>query len=161
MLVDAAFLIANAAKIEEGGYIPIALAIVIFSLMWIWHSGRDAILQVLKSKYVRTDTFLKELAEKGVPRVPGTAVFLTRSKEGVPPVMSWHLKHNRSLHERVMVINVSIEPVPFVRVEDRLRILPGGTEFLAGHSELRFHGAAGNPSDPCGGKGSGLRHQPR
>ena len=129
MLVDAAFLIANAAKIEEGGYIPVALAIGIFSLMWIWHSGREAILQVLKSKYVRTDTFLKELADKGVPRVPGTAVFLTRSKEGVPPVMSWHLKHNRSLHERVMVINVSIEPVPFVRVEDRLRILSEGPDF--------------------------------
>ncbi len=129
ILVDSAFLIANSAKIEEGGYIPIALAIIVFSLMWIWHSGRDAIMQVLRSKYIRTDTFLKELAEKGVPRVPGTAVFLTRSKEGVPPVMSWHLKHNRSLHERVMVINVSIEPVPFVRQEDRLRFTPEGPDF--------------------------------
>ena len=129
ILVDCAFLFANAAKIEDGGYIPISLAMVIFGLMWIWHSGRDAIIQVLKSKYIRTDTFLKELAEKGVPRVPGTAVFLTRSKEGVPPVMAWHLKHNRSLHERVMVINVSIEPVPFVRKEDRLRFSPEGPNF--------------------------------
>jgi len=129
IVVDSAFLVANAAKIEEGGYIPIALAIVIFGLMWIWHTGRDAILQVLKSKYVSTDTFLKEVAEKGVPRVPGTAVFLTRSKEGVPPVMSWHLKHNRSLHERIIVINVSIEPVPFVREEDRLRLFPEGPNF--------------------------------
>ncbi len=129
IVVDLAFLVANAAKIHEGGYIPIALAIVIFGLMWIWHTGRDAILQVLKSKYVSTDTFLKDVAEKGVPRVPGTAVFLTRSKEGVPPVMAWHLKHNRSLHERIMVINVSIEPVPFVREEDRLRIFLEGPRF--------------------------------
>jgi KUP system potassium uptake protein len=129
IIVDSAFFVANAAKIEEGGYIPIGLAIVVFSLMWIWHSGRDAIMQVLKSKYIRTDTFLKDLAEKGVPRVRGTAVFLTRSKEGVPPVMSWHVKHNRSLHESVMVINVSIEPVPFVRPEDRLRFFPEGPNF--------------------------------
>ena len=125
IIVDSAFFVANAAKIEEGGYIPIALAIVVFSLMWIWRSGRDAILQVLKSRYIRTDTFLKALP-KGRAARAGIAVFLTRSKEGVPPVMSWHLKHNRSLHESVMVINVSIEPVPFVRPEDRLRFFPKG-----------------------------------
>ncbi len=128
-IVDSAFLIANSAKIAEGGFVPLALAAVIFSLMWIWHSGRDAIMQVLRSKYVSTDAFLKTLAEKSVPRVPGTAVFLTRSKEGVPPVMSWHIKHNRALHERVMVINVSIEPVPFVCPEDRLRFFPEAPNF--------------------------------
>ncbi len=129
MVVDGAFLIANSAKIAEGGYVPLALAAVVFGLMWVWHTGRDAIMQVLRSKYVRTDTFLKDLAEKGVPRVPGTAVFLTRSKEGVPPVMAWHVKHNRSLHESIMVINVSIEPVPFVRKEDRLRFFPEAPNF--------------------------------
>ena len=129
MLVDLAFLTANAIKIEEGGYVPLILAIVVFGLMWIWHTGRDAITQVLKSKYIKTDCFLKELAERGVPRVPGTAVFLTRSREGVPPVMSWHLKHNRALHERVMVIHVSIEPVPFVIETDRLHIMSEGPHF--------------------------------
>ncbi len=129
MIVDGAFLIANAAKIEDGGYIPVALAIVIFGLMWVWHSGREAILQALRSRFVRTEVLLKELDEKHVPRVPGTAVFLTRSKEGVPPVMAWHLKHNRSLHEKVMVINVSIEHVPFVRKEDHLRFFQEGPDF--------------------------------
>jgi KUP system potassium uptake protein len=121
IVVDSAFLVANSAKMVDGGYVPLALAAVIYGIMQIWHTGRDAIMQVLRSKYQRTETFLKEIAEKGVPRVPGTAIFLTRSREGVPPVMAWHVKHNRALHERVMVINVSIEPVPFVREEDRLR----------------------------------------
>jgi KUP system potassium uptake protein len=127
--VDAAFLMANSAKMFEGGYVPLTLAAVVYGLMWIWHSGRDAVLQVLKSKYQRTDIFLKEIAEKGVPRVPGTAVFMTRSKEGVPPVMSWHVKHNRALHQRVMVINVAIEPVPFIREEDRMAFLKEAEDF--------------------------------
>jgi KUP system potassium uptake protein len=128
-IVDSAFLIANTAKIEDGGYIPVALAIAIFGVMWIWHAGREALSHAMRSKFVRTDVLLKELEEKRVPRVSGTAVFLTRSKEGIPPVMAWHLKHNRSLHEKVMVINVSIEPVPFVHAKDRLRFFPEGPDF--------------------------------
>ncbi len=129
MLVDGAFLIANSAKIADGGYVPLTLAAIVYALMWVWHSGRDAVLQVLKSKYQPTAAFLKDIAEKRVPRVPGTAVFLTRSKEGVPPVMAWHLRHNRALHERVLVINVSIEPVPYVREEDRLSFFAEAPDF--------------------------------
>ncbi len=129
ILVDSAFLIANSAKMIEGGYIPLALAIVVFGIMWIWHSGRDAVLQILKSKYMRTDVFLKDIAEKGVPRVPGTAVFMTRSKEGVPPVMSWHVKHNRSLHQKIVVVNVTIEPSPYIREKDRMSFFAEADRF--------------------------------
>ena len=129
ILVDSAFLIANSAKILDGGYIPIALAAIVYGVMWVWHSGRDAVAQALKSKHQRTDTFLNHLAAKGVPRVPGTAIFLTRSKEGVPPVMSWHVKHNRALHERIMIINVSIEPVPFIHPTDRFRFFEEAPNF--------------------------------
>jgi KUP system potassium uptake protein len=127
--VDTAFLISNSAKMFEGGYVPLTLAAIVYGLMWVWHSGRDAVLQVLKSKYQRTEIFLQELVDKGVPRVPGTAVFMTRSKEGVPPVMSWHVRHNRALHQHVMVINVTIEPVPFVREEDRMSFLKEADHF--------------------------------
>lgn len=69
------------------------------------------------------------LAGCGVPRVPGTAVFLTRSTRGVPPVMAWHVKHNRALHERVLVLNVSIEPVPWVRKDDRVTFIQEAPNF--------------------------------
>lgn len=128
-IVDSAFLVANAAKIEDGGYAPVALAVTIFGLMWIWHTGREAVAQALKAKFMRTDLFLRDLEEKGIPRVPGTAVFLTRSKEGVPPVLAWHIRHNRSLHERVMVIHVVTAPVPFVAEEDRLFFYQEGCDF--------------------------------
>jgi KUP system potassium uptake protein len=118
--VDTAFFAANSVKIAEGGYVPLALAALIYGLMWIWHTGREAVTQAITSKAIPIDRFMSGLEKRGVPRVPGTAVFLTRSKRGVPPVMAWHVKHNRALHEKIMVINVSIEPVPWVRNEDRL-----------------------------------------
>ena len=79
--------------------------------------------KAITEEHIPVERFMADLEKKGVPRVPGTAVFLTRSLAGVPPVMAWHVHHNRALHERVMVLNVSIEPVPWVRNEDRLRFV--------------------------------------
>jgi KUP system potassium uptake protein len=121
IIVDSAFFIANSAKIAEGGYVPLALAAAVYSVMWIWHTGRRAVLRAITARYIPIDTYMAGLVQKGIPRVPGTAVFLTRSNRGVPPVMAWHVKHNRALHERIMIVNVSVEPVPWVRKEDRLR----------------------------------------
>ncbi len=123
IIVDSAFLVANSAKFAEGGYVPLAIAACIYGLMWVWHTGRQAVLKAIISKFVPVGKFMAGLEERGVPRVPGTAVFLTRSKRGVPPVMAWHVKHNRALHERVMILNVSIEPVPWVRKEDRIEFV--------------------------------------
>jgi KUP system potassium uptake protein len=120
IIVDSAFFAANSVKIEEGGYVPLGIAAIVYGLMWVWHTGRRAVKNAIISKYIPIDTYMASLAQKGVPRVPGTAVFLTRSTRGVPPVMKWHVKHNRALHERIMIMNVSVEPVPYVRREDRL-----------------------------------------
>src|SRR5262249_50571413 len=95
IIVDSAFFAANSAKIEEGGYVPLGLAAIVYGVMWIWHTGRRAVKHAITSRYVPIDTFMAGLAQKGVPRVPGTAVFLTRSTRGVPPVMAWHVKHNQ------------------------------------------------------------------
>jgi KUP system potassium uptake protein len=118
--LDSAFVIANMAKIGEGGYVPILLALAVYAVMWIWHKGREALIHTLSGKPIPIGEFLAGLAAKGTPRVPGTAVFLTRSKNGVPEVMAWHVKHNRSLHEQLFVLNVLTEPVPWVSAQDRL-----------------------------------------
>ncbi|MGA7328291.1 MAG: potassium transporter Kup [Rhodomicrobium sp.] len=129
LIVDSAFFAANSMKIAEGGYVPLALASCIYGLMWIWHTGRQAVMRAITSKQISVEKFTAGLAERGVPRVPGTAVFLTRSTRGVPPVMAWHVKHNRALHERVMVLNVSIEPVPWVRNDDRVTFIQEAPNF--------------------------------
>ena len=123
LIVDSAFFLSNAAKIAEGGYVPLALAGLVYGVMWLWHSGRAAVTKAITEKQIPVDSFMADLEKKGVPRVPGTAVFLTRSQSGVPPVMAWHVYHNRALHERVMVLNVSIEPVPWAPNEDRIRFV--------------------------------------
>ncbi len=136
LVVDSAFFLSNAAKIAEGGYVPLALAALVYGVMWIWHSGREAVTDAITEQSGSLQEFIAGLEKNRVPRVPGTAVFLTRSRTGVPPVMAWHLQHNRSLHEKVMVINVAIEPVPWVGKEDRLRFTQEAPDFW--RSEARF-----------------------
>ena len=138
ILVDSAFFLANSAKIAEGGYVPLAIAGAIYGLMWVWHTGRRAVLHAITSKYVAVGDFMAGLEKKGVPRVPGTAVFLTRSKRGVPPVMAWHVRHNRALHEKLVVINVCIEPIPRVDAADRLHFFQEAPNFWRATANFGF-----------------------
>ncbi len=138
ILVDSAFFLANSAKIAEGGYVPLAIAGVIYGLMWVWHTGRNAVMQTIVSKYVPVAEFLDGLEKKGVPRVPGTAVFLTRSKRGVPAVMAWHVRHNRALHEKIFVINVCVEPDPCVEQQDRLHFFEEAPNFWRATANFGF-----------------------
>ena len=138
LIVDSAFFLSNAAKIAEGGYVPLGLAAVVYGVMWLWHSGRAAVTKAITEQHISVEDFMAALEKKGVPRVPGTAVFLTRSITGVPPVMAWHVYHNRALHERVMVLNVSIEPVPWVRREDRLRFTQEAPNFWRATAHFGF-----------------------
>jgi KUP system potassium uptake protein len=92
----------------------------------------------ITKKRIPIKDFMAGLEQKHVPRVPGTAVFLTRSKTGVPPVMAWHLQHNRALHEKVMIINVVIAPVPWVSEEDRLRVAQEAPDFWRATAHYGF-----------------------
>jgi KUP system potassium uptake protein len=119
-IVDAAFLAANLAKIADGGYVPLLLAAAVYGVMWVWHVGVQAVSIRLQESVVPIATFMASIAEGKIPRVPGTAVFLTRTEHDVPPLMVWHLKHNRALHERLFVLTVLIEAVP--RIDDDARL---------------------------------------
>jgi KUP system potassium uptake protein len=99
-LSDAGFFAANFAKVAEGGYVPLILAALVYGVMLIWHLGANAVSARLQDAVVPLDTFMAKIVEGSIPRVPGTAVFLTRTQRDVPPVMAWHVKHNRALHEK-------------------------------------------------------------
>jgi KUP system potassium uptake protein len=120
LIVDAAFFTANLAKIAEGGYVPLLLASCVYFVMVVWHIGAAAVSQRLRETVVPIDAFMAEIAERKVPRVPGTAVFLTRTQADTPPVMVWHVKKNRVLHERLFVLTVEIESVPRIRGDGRI-----------------------------------------
>jgi KUP system potassium uptake protein len=120
-IVDAAFLAANLAKIADGGYVPLLLAAAVYGVMLVWHMGAQAVSARLQETAVPIASFMAGIAEGRIPRVPGTAVFLTRTERDAPPVMVWHLKHNRALHERLFVLTVRTEAVPWVEDAARLR----------------------------------------
>ena len=119
-IVDAAFLAANLAKIADGGYVPLLLAAAVYGVMWVWHVGVQAVSARLQESVVPVANFMASIAEEKIPRVPGTAVFLTRTEHDVPPLMVWHMTHNRALHERLFVLTVLIEPVPRINDDARL-----------------------------------------
>jgi KUP system potassium uptake protein len=120
LIVDAAFLAANLEKIRDGGYIPLILALLVYGIMLIWHWGALAVAERLQESVMPIKKLMAILGEGKIARVPGTAVFLTRTERDAPPVLVWHLKHNRALHERVFVVTIVTEAIPWVGDADRL-----------------------------------------
>jgi len=119
-VIDLAFFGANLMKIAEGGYVPLLLASCVYFIMVVWHVGAVAVAQRLHDRLTPIDAFMQQIEQDRISRVPGTAVFLTRSQRDVPPVMVWHVKHNRALHERLFILTVIIRQVPWVRDDERL-----------------------------------------
>jgi KUP system potassium uptake protein len=129
VIIDAGFFAANSLKIVEGGYVPLLLGAVVYGIMLIWHRGSAAVAHSLSQTPVAIPEFLANLKARNVPRVPGTAVFLTRTAVGVPPVMLWHLRQNRSLHQHVVVLRVLTESKPRVRWPDLMSVAQEGDGF--------------------------------
>lgn len=107
-------------KVADGGWVPLLLAAVVYGVMLVWHAGATAVAARLRDSVVPIGEVMQRITRGGVPRVPGTAVFLTRTERDAPPVLLWHLKHNRSLHEWVVILTVTTESVPWVAERDRL-----------------------------------------
>jgi KUP system potassium uptake protein len=127
-VVDAVFLVSNSLKVTSGGYVPLVLAALVYGVMYLWHRGATAVSNRLHESLVPIEVFLEKLKQDRVARVPGTAVFLTRAKRETPPVMVWHVKHNRALHEHVIAITARTEPVPRIPHHERVtqtQIAPG------------------------------------
>jgi KUP system potassium uptake protein len=129
VIIDAGFFAANSLKVADGGYVPLLLAACVYGAMLIWHRGSAAVARRLEQTPVPVSDFLADLKARGVPRVPGTAVFLTRTASGVPPVMIWHLRHNRALHERVAVLRVLTESKPRVHWPELMSVVREGDNF--------------------------------
>jgi KUP system potassium uptake protein len=122
LVVDGAFFLANLTKVAEGGYVPLLLAIAVYGVMWIWHRGAAAVTARLHEQLIPIPDFIAKIKANHIPRVAGTAVFLTRTRQDTPPVMVWHVKHNRALHEHLYVLHVAILPVPRLASDERIAL---------------------------------------
>jgi KUP system potassium uptake protein len=129
LVIDAAFFVSNSLKIVDGGYVPLVLAAAVYTMMYVWHRGADAVTARIHESLVPLDTFMAKLEQDRIPRVPGTAVFLTRATRDTPPVLVWHVRHNRALQEHVLAIATVTEPVPWISNKRRVTISRAAPNF--------------------------------
>lgn len=122
LTIDLTLFSANIIKIEHGGWVPIVIAVGVFTLMSTWKKGRLLLNHALHSGSLPLDLFLGDVARRKPVRVPGTAVFMTSSNDGVPVVLLHHLKHNKVLHEQVILMSVVTREVPEVKAAERVTV---------------------------------------
>jgi len=143
---DFAFLGANLLKIEAGGWVPLAIAALVGALMTTWKRGRQMLAAIVRENTLPMDLFLADVSKRKPHRVPGTAVFLTSNPSGAPPVLLHHLKHNKVLHEKVMLMSVVTEEIPLVHEEDRVNCRELGEGF---YQVIAHYGFMETPDVPA------------
>ena len=125
--LDAAYLSANLTKIPDGGWVPLAMGVAIFTLLTTWSKGRTLMRQNMAEGTIPIEVFAKS-AHTSAARVPGTAVFMASTMNGVPSALLHNIKHNKVLHERVVILTVAIEDVPHIE-GDRSEVKDLGNGF--------------------------------
>lgn len=109
LIVDLAFFGANIIKIADGGWFPLAVGALVFTLMATWRKGRKILSDRLASQAMSEEDFLLQLEGKHIPRVPGTAIFMSRNPDGVPTTLLHNIKHNKIVHQTVVLLTVESE----------------------------------------------------
>ncbi len=128
LVVDLAYFSANLTKVPDGGWVPLLVGLVLFTLLTTWRKGRQLMAQRLRESAMPIEVFIRS-ARGSAARVPGTAVFLTSTPEGVPHALLHNLKHNKVLHERIIILTVRIAEVPWVEDAQRFTLTPLGDDF--------------------------------
>jgi KUP system potassium uptake protein len=128
LLVDLAYFSANLTKVPDGGWFPLLVGFIAFTLLTTWAKGRQLMLKRLSEVAMPIQVFVKSAANSA-ERVPGTAVFMTTARDGVPHALLHNLKHNKVLHERVILLTVRIEDVPYVGQAYRTHVKEFGQGF--------------------------------
>jgi KUP system potassium uptake protein len=122
LTIDLAFFAANLLKVPRGGWVPLLIAAAVFTLMTTWKRGRAHLRSILVERSLPVEELLTSLDRGNTVRVPGTAVFMTSESEGTPVVLLHHLKHNKVLHDQVILLSIISREVPEVPPEERLTI---------------------------------------
>lgn len=119
LIIDLSFFGANIVKVLQGGWFPLLVGVTVFALMTTWRRGRLILSARITETAITEEDFLSDLAAKRIPRVPGTAIFMSRMDNGIPTALLHNLKHNKVVHERVVLLTVDIEETPTLSEEER------------------------------------------
>jgi KUP system potassium uptake protein len=130
LIIELAFFGANLIKIPQGGWFPLAVGAVIYTLLTTWKRGRALLAERLRQRLYPFDRFLEDIRTTPPVRVPGTAVFMTSNLVGTPPTLLHNLEHNHVLHERIVLLTIVTSETPHVADAYRLRLEPLGQGFF-------------------------------
>lgn len=128
-LIELAFFGANSLKIAHGGWFPLTVGAIVFTLMTTWRTGRRLLWQRVRTSTLPAAQFLEGISRREVPRVKGTGVYLAGNPEGVPIALLHNLKHNKIIHERVIFMTVVVQETPRVDNESRITVQDIGQGF--------------------------------
>jgi KUP system potassium uptake protein len=113
IVIDYSFFSANLVKVADGGWFPLAIGILMFSIMTTWWRGRNELSKMMETGTIPDELFLADIAETHIQRVSGSAIFMSSGTDGMPNVLLHHVKHNKVLHKQVILLSVITENVPF------------------------------------------------
>jgi KUP system potassium uptake protein len=126
LAIDLAFFGSNLLKFLQGGWLPLLIAWFLFTLMTTWKSGRRILADRLTARAIPLEDFMAAVDAHPPARVPGTAVFMTAQPQGTPPALAHNLRHNKVLHDHVVVLTVRTQPAPYVPYDDQVEVQPLG-----------------------------------
>jgi KUP system potassium uptake protein len=122
LAVDLTFFGANLLKVAQGGWLPLLIGAFVFTLMTTWKTGRRIVAERLTARAIPIDHFMQVIIAAPPVRVPGTAVFMTAQPRGTPPALAHNLRHNKVMHEYVVILTVSTAPVPFASPDEQIHV---------------------------------------
>lgn len=122
LAVDSSFWVASWNKIPDGGWFPVVIAMLFFTVMTTWRRGRDILSDRIEAKLVPWSEFFESLESSPVQRVAGTAVYMHSNADKAPPALVDNLRHNHVIHERVITLTIHTERTPRVDMEDRVKL---------------------------------------
>jgi KUP system potassium uptake protein len=129
LIIDLAFFGANVIKIQHGGWFPLLMAGLVYTVMTTWHTARRLVVKRLAESEIPLSAFFDSVAARPPVRVSGTGIFMTARPEGAPPILVHHLTHNKVLHEQVILLTVVMVDVPLVDPEQSIDVEPLGNGF--------------------------------
>ncbi len=156
LIVDGAYFAANLVKVPDGGWFPLVVGLVAFTLLTTWAKGRKLMRDRMSETALPIEIFAKS-AKNSATRVPGTAIFMASQTAGVPSALLHNIKHNKVLHERVVILTVLIDDTPYVDAEHRCEIHDLGDGFYRAVLHYGFMQETDVPQglkemERCGGK---------
>jgi KUP system potassium uptake protein len=145
LLIEGSFFGANIIKVPDGGWFPLLIGLIVYTLMATWKKGRAILAERLQQGALPFEQFVETVRPDSPPRVPGTAIFMARDPNATPTALLHNLKHNKVLHSRVILLSLQNEEIPHVSSEERLEIQDMGKEF---YRVIAHYGFMENPRVP-------------